>query len=86
MTAIALTPVDIARITILMDNVTDPLVFQPSTSSARPGSTACTGAARITSAVSDEGLPDALSRSRASPHSCASASGRVTTRSSSTPG
>jgi 7,8-dihydropterin-6-yl-methyl-4-(beta-D-ribofuranosyl)aminobenzene 5'-phosphate synthase len=61
MTVIALAPVDSARITILMDNVTDPLVF-PTEHVERMTwlHHLAPGAARIASAVSDEGLPDAL--------------------------
>lgn len=61
MTVIALAPVDSARITILMDNVTDPLVF-PTEHVERTTwlNHLAPGADRIASAVSDEGLPDAL--------------------------
>jgi 7,8-dihydropterin-6-yl-methyl-4-(beta-D-ribofuranosyl)aminobenzene 5'-phosphate synthase len=61
MTEITLAPVDAARITILMDNVTDPLVF-PTEHIERMTwlNHLAPGADRITSAVSDEGLPDAL--------------------------
>ena len=61
MTEIALAPVDAVRITILMDNVTDPLVFPAEHIERTTWLTQLApGAARITSAVSDEGLPDAL--------------------------
>ena len=61
MTEIALAPVDAARITILMDNVTDPLVFPAEHVERTTWLTQLApGAARITSAISDEGLPDAL--------------------------
>ena len=59
MVTIPLTPVDAVRITILMDNATDPLLFQtPHVERttwfhhlAKP---------RVASAVTDDGLPDAL--------------------------
>jgi len=61
MTEIPLAPIDAVRITILMDNVTDPLVFPAEHVERTTWLTQLApGAARITSAVSDDGLPDAL--------------------------
>jgi 7,8-dihydropterin-6-yl-methyl-4-(beta-D-ribofuranosyl)aminobenzene 5'-phosphate synthase len=59
MAIVPLAPVDAVRITILMDNVTDPLLFPPEQVErttwfhqlAKP---------RAASAITDDGLPDAL--------------------------
>jgi 7,8-dihydropterin-6-yl-methyl-4-(beta-D-ribofuranosyl)aminobenzene 5'-phosphate synthase len=59
MVTIPLTPVDAVRITILMDNVTDPLLF-PTEHVERTTWFHHLGRPRIASAVTDDGLPDAL--------------------------
>ena len=61
MDTIRLEPVDSIRITILMDNVTDPLLF-PAEHVERTTwlHQLAPGVARVTSAVTEDGLPDAL--------------------------
>ena len=56
---IPLTPVDAVRITILMDNVTDPLLF-PTEHVERTTWFHHLARPRVASAVTDDGLPDAL--------------------------
>ena len=56
---IPLAPIDAVRITILMDNVTDPLLF-PSEHVERTTWLHQLPRPRMTSAVTDDGLPDAL--------------------------
>ena len=59
MVTIPLAPVDAVRITILMDNVTDPLLF-PSEHVERTTWLHQLPRPRVASAVTDDGLPDAL--------------------------
>ena len=59
MTTIPLTPVDAVRITILMDNLTDPLLF-PTEHVERTTWFQQLARPRAPSALSDDGLPDAL--------------------------
>src|SRR6476620_2491919 len=59
MVTIPLTPVDAVRITILMDNVTDPLLF-PTEHVERTTWFHHLAKPRVASAVTDDGLPDAL--------------------------
>ena len=61
MDTIRLEPVDLVRITILMDNVTDPLLF-PTEHVERTTwlHQLAPGVGRAASAVTDDGLPDAL--------------------------
>jgi len=59
MVTIPLAPVDAVRITILMDNLTDPLLF-PSEGVDRTTWLHQLARARMTSAVTADGLPDAL--------------------------
>ncbi|HEX3266868.1 MAG TPA: hypothetical protein VHQ98_02675 [Gaiellaceae bacterium] len=59
MVTIPLAPVDAVRITILMDNVTDPLLF-PSDQVERTTWLHQLARRRMTSAVTADGLPDAL--------------------------
>ena len=56
---VALAPIDAVRITILMDNVTDPLLF-PTEHVERTTWLHHLAQARAASAVTDDGLPDAL--------------------------
>ena len=56
---VPLKPVDGVRVTILMDNVTDPLLF-PTEHVERTTWFHHLGRPRVTSAVTDDGLPDAL--------------------------
>jgi 7,8-dihydropterin-6-yl-methyl-4-(beta-D-ribofuranosyl)aminobenzene 5'-phosphate synthase len=59
MVTIPLAPVDAVRITILMDNVTDPLLF-PAGQVERTTWLHQLARRRMTSAVTADGLPDAL--------------------------
>ncbi len=59
MASIPLTPVDAVRITILMDNVSDPLLF-PTEHVERTTWFHHLARPRVASAVTDDGLPDAL--------------------------
>src|SRR6478735_6298133 len=59
MLTLPLTPVDAVRITILMDNVTDPLLF-PTEHVERTTWFHHLAKPRVASAVTDDGLPDAL--------------------------
>src|SRR4029078_3652487 len=59
MVTIPLTPVDAVRITILMDNVTDPLLF-PTQHVERTTWFHLWPTPRAASAVTEEGFPDAL--------------------------
>ena len=59
MASIPLTPVDAVRITILMDNVSDPLLF-PAEHVERTTWFHHLARPRVASAVTDDGLPDAL--------------------------
>jgi hypothetical protein len=59
MVTIPLTPVDAVRITILMDNVTDPLLF-PTEHVERTTWFHHLAKPRAASALTDDGLPDAL--------------------------
>ena len=67
---VALAPIDAVRITILMDNVTDPLLF-PAEHVERMTWLHHLGKPRVTSALTDAGLPDALIAERASRRSFA---------------
>jgi len=59
MATVPLAPVDAVRITILMDNLTDPLLF-PTEQVERTTWFHHLGRPRVTSALTDDGLPDAL--------------------------
>src|SRR6266545_547720 len=59
MAAIPLAPVDAVRITILMDNLTDPLLF-PTQQVERMTWLHHLAKPRVASALTDDGLPDAL--------------------------
>ena len=59
MATVPLTPVDAVRITILMDNVTDPLLF-PTEHVERTTWFHHLAKPRVASAVTDDRLPDAL--------------------------
>ena len=59
MVTIPLAPVDAVRITILMDNLTDPLLF-PTHQVERMTWLHQLAKARVASALTDDGLPDAL--------------------------